>query len=159
MAYAKGTKTTIDTTEQQIKAMLRKMGADSILFAEQPNMATVMFHLRGRALTFRLPLPGKESFRRTPQKGLVRSEDAAAQAWVQACRERWRGLHLCIKAKLESVDQKIESFDEAFLSHITMPGGDTVGDRVLPEMQAMLEGQPPRPLLSRGSASHTTEEI
>jgi hypothetical protein len=45
----------------------------------------------------------------------------------QQRRQRWRALLLCIKAKLESVESKIESFEEAFLAHVVMPDGVTVG--------------------------------
>lgn len=76
-----------------------------------------------------------------------RSRDAASEAWVQACRERWRQLHLCIKAKLESIAGDIETFDEAFLAHVVMPDGQTVGEAVIPEVANRLAGGAPRPLL------------
>lgn len=158
MTFAKGTKTSIDTTEQQIKKMLQKAGATGTAFMEERSRAIVAFHLNERSIQFRLPLPERDDSKFTHwyvknSHGLAkeptpRSADAAANLWVQACRERWRALHLCIKAKLESVEQGIETFDESFLAHIQTPDGRTVGDQVIPEMLAQLEGKPMRPLLA-----------
>lgn len=153
--FAKGTKVAIGDTEAQIKALLRKHGAESIAIGESPGTATVAFHLEGRALIFRLPLPsradpvfatamyGARGRQPRPQPGI----DAA---WMQACRERWRGLLLCIKGKLESVEAEIETFDESFLANIVMPDGKTVGEHVIKPMQEQLAGSPPRPLLMMG---------
>lgn len=49
MAYAKGTKTSISTSEEQIKTMLRKAGAERIAMMEEPGGAIVAFHLGGRS--------------------------------------------------------------------------------------------------------------
>lgn len=149
--FAKGTTVAIGDTETQIKALLRKHGAETVAIMEAPDRATVAFHMNGMAITMRLPLPmrGEDRFRYRPVFNNVveRTVIQADTAWRQACRERWRGLLLCIKAKLESVEAGIETFEVAFMPHIMMPDGDTVADKVLPEMQAQLAGKPPRPLL------------
>lgn len=153
MTYAKGTKTSIENSEQQIKTMLRKAGADAVAMFEERTRAVIGFHLNGLAIQFRLPLPAKDDpkFLYKPVFGRVGDTlhpKATQEAlWVQACRERWRALHLCIKAKLEAVEQNIETFEEAFLSHIQTPDGRTVGDQVIPELKAQLAGKPPRALL------------
>ena len=36
-----------------------------------------------------------------------------------------------MKAKLESIEAKIETFDEAFLAHIVTPEGQTIMEAVL----------------------------
>ena len=157
MTFAKGTKTAIADTEQQIKKMLQKAGADTIGIIEEPGRAVVAFHLNDRAIQFRLPLPARSEHRFLFAKvnqfassgERPRDQAAALDLWVQACRERWRALHLCIKAKLESVEQNIESFDDAFLAHIQMPDGETVGDKMRVELAQQLAGRPPRPLLGR----------
>lgn len=50
----------------------------------------------------------------------------AAEEWEQACRQKWRALALLVKAKLEAVDAKISSVEEAFFADIVMPDGRTV---------------------------------
>lgn len=151
--YAAGTKTSIEASESQIKKMLQREGATRIAILEEPDRAIVAFELKERSIRFNLPLPSRKDQRFTmarvnQHRAMVhRSEGAAADLWVQACRERWRQLHLCIKAKLESIAQNIETFDEAFLAHVVMPDGYTVGEHTIKEMQAQLEGKPMRPLL------------
>ena len=149
MTFAKGTKTAISTTEEQIKTMLRKAGANTIAMMEEPTSAVVAFHLQGRSIRFRLPLPTRDGFLRS-QRGTgwqENKESTVDNLWMQASRERWRQLHLCIKAKLESVEQEIELFDDAFLSQIVTPDGETIGEKVKPQMTALMDGRPLRPLL------------
>ncbi len=68
-------------------------------------------------------------------------------AWEQACRSRWRALFLCIKAKLESIESGIETFEDAFLAHIQMPDGHTVAEHVRPRIAAAYETGTMQPLL------------
>lgn len=150
--YAKGTKTAIADTEHQIKAMLRKHGAESVASGETAKQAQLAFHLQGRSIRFTLPLPARDERRFTHAVFGARGEQprtaaAAGDAWIQGCRERWRALHLCIKAKLESVEQNIETFDDAFLSQIVTPDGETVGDKMRTGLPALMDGKPLRPLL------------
>lgn len=156
--FAKGTKTDIATSEAQIKRMLLREGAEAVAIMEERTQAVVAFHLNGRNIRFNLPLPSRHDEKFTHyqvvnQRGAAskltpRSAATADAAWMQASRERWRQLHLCIKAKLEAIAQEIETFDEAFLSHVVMPDGRTVGEHTIGEMRAQLEGKPMRPLLA-----------
>jgi hypothetical protein len=155
MAYAKGTKTEIGTTETQIKKMLQKAGAEAIAFMEERSRAIIAFHLNGRAIRFNLPLPQRDQFTHSNYgaRGMQPNKPSTIDnLWMQANRERWRQLHLCIKAKLESVEQNIELFDDAFLSQIVMPDGETIGEKVKPQMTALMEGKPLRPLMLEGPA-------
>lgn len=151
--FAKGTKTDIATSEAQIKKMLQKEGADSIAIMEERTRAVIAFQLKGRSIRFTLPLPQQDEPRFVYKVVFGRRGDTlhpvATQRdlWVQATRERWRQLHLCIKAKLESVAQDIELFDDAFLSQIVTPDGETIGEKVKPQMVALMDGKPLRPLL------------
>jgi hypothetical protein len=63
-------------------------------------------------------------------------------------------LLLCIKAKLESVEAKIETFEEAFLAHVVLPDGETVGEHALPAVAAIYKGGQLRPLLPAPGASN-----
>lgn len=151
--FAKGTKTDIATSEAQIKKMLQREGADAIAIVEGRSHAQVAFQLKERSIRFNLPLPARDDPKFIFKVVFGRIGDTphpkATQdgLWVQANRERWRQLHLCIKAKLESIAQGIETFDEAFLAHVVMADGQTVGEKTIPEMQAQLQGAAPRSLL------------
>lgn len=153
--YAKGTKTSIATSETQIKTMLQREGADAVAIVEGSGRALVAFQLRDRSIRFTVNLPRREDFARS-QRGTGWQENSLKTVdnlWVQANRERWRQLHLCIKAKLEAVAQEIESFDEAFLAHVVMGDGRTVAESVIPEMVGQLAGAPARPLLPAPGAT------
>jgi hypothetical protein len=74
----------------------------------------------------------------------LRSPDAQRKAYEQAERQRWRALALVIKAKLEAVESGITEFEREFMAHIVLPGGGTVGDWMLPQIeQAYSSGQMP----------------
>jgi hypothetical protein len=60
-------------------------------------------------------------------------------------RARWRALLLVIKAKLESVESGIATFEEEFMAQIVLPDDQTVGQWVLPEVARIYEtGRMPR---------------
>lgn len=149
MAYAKGTAVSVERSEGEIKAVLRRYGATAIATFEGPQYAVVAFEMQNRRVTMRLPLPDRNApeFARTPTKRLARSPEQRMAAWEQACRERWRSLLLCIKAKLESVEANIETFEDAFLAHIQMPDGLTVGEHVRYSLQLAYESGTMQPLL------------
>lgn len=149
MAYASATNVSVEKTEAEIKAIIRKYGATSFASFESATDAMIAFEMQGRRIVFKLPLPDREAdeFRRTPAKRQLRSHDQRMAAWEQACRSRWRSLFLCIKAKLESVEANIESFEDAFLAHIQMPDGHSVSEHVRPRIASAYAGEPMQPLL------------
>ncbi len=122
MSYASKTKVGVDKTRNEIETTLKRYGASSFAYASEPQRATIIFEAADRRVRFELPLPPDE------------------EKYAQARRSRWRALLLCIKAKLEAVASKIETFDEAFLAHVVMPDGFTVGQHTLgPVKQAYLD--------------------
>ena len=65
----------------------------------------------------------------------------------QAARQKWRALLLVLKAKLESVDAKIATFEQAFVGDIVLPEtGKTVWETVREPIKLNYEGKP-MPLL------------
>jgi hypothetical protein len=156
MAYAKDTTVSVEKTEAEIKAVFRRYGATAFASMEGRGMAIIAFEMKERRITFKLPLPQQDAdeFKRTPGKQLMRSNESRIAAWEQACRSRWRALFLCIKAKLESVEAGIETFEDAFLAHIQMPDGLTVGEHTRPMIARAYETGTMQPLLpSPGSVN------
>lgn len=155
--YAEGTSVPVAKTEVEIKEMLRRRGATRTAFAEEAGRAVVFFELQDRRVQFTMPLPRPDERRFTHDgRGLRRTQDVAAKAWEQACREKWRALLLTMKAKFVSVDNQVESFEEAFLAHIVVPGGGTLGARALPAVaEAYRTGTLP-PLLPSGPTGGTS---
>lgn len=151
MTYARGTEVSVEKSRAEIETILKRYGATHFAYMSEPSRAVIAFVASERNIRFDLPLPKVEEFRRTRQNRVYRGNDAMLKAWEQGCREKWRALALCIKAKLESVEAKIETFESAFLAHIVMPDGQTVAEHTRPtiaaayqsgEVQALLP--PPR---------------
>ncbi len=149
MAYAKETSVPVVKSEADIKAVIRRYGATSFASFESGTSSMIAFEMNGRRVVFKLPLPDRNAreFTETPSGKWLRDERKADQAYEQACRARWRALLLCIKAKLESIEAGIESFEDAFLAHIQMPDGSLVGDQVRPRIAASYESGNMQPLL------------
>lgn len=127
MAYAERTKTSVEATQAEIKALVKRKGATSFGTVEDQDRAILGFEMRDRRIRFYLPLPHDLS--------------------EQATKSRWRGLLLAIKAKLESVENGIETFDEAFLAHVVLPDGSTFANYADRALKAVEQGRPMPPLL------------
>ena len=116
--FAIDTKVPVMQTRTEIETTLTRFGATSFAFATFADRATVMFEAMQRRVRFELKLP----------KGQTEPQTARLH------RERWRALFLAIKAKLVAVDTEIESFEDAFMSHIVLADGSTVGESVKPAL-------------------------
>lgn len=128
--YAKGTTVAVDRSEAEIRALLRRYNASGFIIGESMGRAQIAFEMNNRRIIMRLELPerSEKRFHQTAARRNTRSPEAALAQWEQACREKWRSLVLCLKAKLESVQTGIETFDQAFMAHIALPSGETMGE-------------------------------
>ena len=147
--FAEATSVAVEKTQSDLKKLLREYGAESFMLGEEARRAIVGFKLGDKLMRLHLPIPAStdEAFKYTPSGQWMRSEPNVHKAWEQACRSRWRALLLAIKAKLEAVAVGITTIEEEFLAHIVLPSGRTVGDTVIPEVQAALEGRGEQALL------------
>lgn len=125
MAYAVRTKVPANRSRSEIEVLLKRYGAKRFAYASDTGRVTLVFDMADRRVRFTVPMPDKE----------------------QAERARWRAVLLCIKAKLESVAAGIETFEDAFLSHVVMPDGMTVGEHTRPAIASAYKGEPLPPLL------------
>lgn len=123
MAYADKTKVPVERTKTEIESTLARYGADRFAYFVEAKMAMIVFEAHNRRLRFDLPL-----------------EDGTSEKAQQRRRAQWRALALCIKAKLESVSSKIETFEEAFLAHVVMPDGKTVYEHTAPRIAEVADG-------------------
>lgn len=148
MAYAATTNVAVSKTKGEIDGLLRKHRAAGFGIFEEQTRAMLVFEMASRRIVFHLPLPNQmdKQFIMT-ERGKTRSADSAMAAWEQACRSRWRALFLCIKAKLESIESGIETFEDAFLAHIQMPDGHSVSEHVRPRIATAYETGSMQPLL------------
>ncbi len=135
MTYAANTAVSVDKSRAEIEATLVRYGASMFFSGWDDDHAFVAFRLRERHIKLTLPLPQRDERRFTHHKdrhGFVRvnTPAKALDLYEQARRSLFRALLLAIKAKLESVESRIETFEQAFLAHIVLPDNTLVGDRV-----------------------------
>lgn len=139
--FAENTNVSSEKSRSEIERILSRYGADSFMYGWEAERAVVAFRMNGRHVKFVLPMPDRTSreFTHTPEKNMRRSDSAAASAFEQAVRQRWRALALVIKAKLEAVEAGITVFDNEFMAHIQLPDGQTVGNFMRPQIQLAYE--------------------
>lgn len=158
MSYAANTEVPVERTKAEIETTLTRYGASEFVSGWSAKAAQIGFKCNGRFVRFVLPLPAKDDFTHKAVKtgGLNNrtkkvplSPEKQYKAWEQACRQKWRALALCIKAKLEACDAGITTFDDEFLAHLVIPGGGTVSQWLVPQLEeAYTSGQMPGSLLA-----------
>ena len=148
MTYAATTSVSVSKTKGEVDGLLRKHKATGFGVFEEQARAMLVFEMAARRIVFHLPLPNRQDKQFLFNgRGQRRTSDAALAAWEQGCRSRWRALFLCMKAKLESIESGIETFEDAFLAHIQMPDGQTISEHVRPRIASAYETGSMQPLL------------
>lgn len=146
MAYGKDTEVAFERSIAEIVGLVRKAGADRIAQMEECDRFTLSFVIGDRAVRFRVPFPTPADVeaQRGPRQDPLRVE-------AQMRRQRGRALLLVIKAKIESVEIGVETFEQAFLANIVLPGdGATVYDRIAQPIAVEYRTAQPSPLLLGG---------
>ena len=133
--YAAGTTVSVERSKAELDTLLGKHGAGkrAIMHDEDEGTAGVLFELAGRQYKIVVPMPQLADFagepksqpRRWPYWSHEQREDWRRAACEQACRERWRGLVLLVKAKLEIVRMGVSTFEREFLADLVLPNGRT----------------------------------
>jgi hypothetical protein len=149
MSYAKDTSVSVEKSRGEIERTLSRYGAIGFSYAWQGTYAVIQFIADERRIRFVLPLPDRndEKFWITEGRKIKRTAGAAEAEWEQACRQKWRALSLCIKAKLESVSAGIATFEDEFMANIMLPNGQTVGDAMRPQIAISYQKNEMPPLL------------
>ena len=102
--FAARTRVPVEKTKAEIERLVKRYGAKGFASGWQGDAARIEFVAHNRHIRFTVMVPQAE----------------------QAARQKWRALLLLVKAKLEAVDAKIATFEEAFVGDIVMPDGKTV---------------------------------
>lgn len=120
--FARETRVPVQQTQAEIQRMLDRAKAKQYGTMVDYDLGTarVQFRLHDRIVRFTVLLPDAAKVR--------------GDRFAKAERQRWRALMLVIKAKLESVESQIETFEEAFLANIVMPNDQTVAQIVLKQV-------------------------
>jgi hypothetical protein len=143
--YAETTTVSPEKSRADIEQVLTRYGAERFAYMTEPGRAAVMFDLKDRRVRFMISIPGGADFAyKQGRYGREKRTDIQRdKAWAQEVRRRWRALYLVIKAKLEAVESGIETLDEAFLSHMVLPTGQTFAEWVTPQLTAAMVDMPP----------------
>lgn len=132
--YAEDTKVPAGQSQDQIKALLRKAGADSIAVYESAEQSAIAFRLQERLYKVTVPI------------------SKAAKNPGQDERRAWRLLLLLLKAKCEAINEGATTVEREFLADMLMPDGQTVGEWASPQLAlAYKNGAMPTQLLIGGS--------
>jgi hypothetical protein len=137
MAYAAETEVTVEKSRAEIERLCMKYGCSQFMSGIDFDKlsARVQFKAKNRIIRFDLPIPDRKKFHQQKK-------------FEQASRTRWRALVLVLKAKLESVESGISTFEEEFLPFIVMPNDQTVASILLPMINGAYEtGKMPTQLL------------
>lgn len=138
--YAKDTSVSIESSKAEIERTLRRYGAEQFMSGWDQGKAMIGFVVHGRHVRFVLPLPDRKEYR-TTETGRSRATAAIEKAWEQGQRASWRSLALVIKAKLESVETGIFTFEQEFFPHFVLPSGQTVGEVMIPQLESITAGK------------------
>lgn len=125
--YAERTSVPMAQSRTEIEHLLERHGAGGFVYGTISGQAMIAFEMKSRRIRFIVPMPVAK---RTAEENKIAAEH----------RRRWRALLLVLKAKLEAVASSIVTFDEEFLAHIVIDGNATVGDRIVPTLDAAIQG-------------------
>jgi hypothetical protein len=147
MAYAETTTVAVEKSIAEIVTLVKRAGAERVAQAEEPNSFAIQFFLEGRMIRFRVKLPGIETIPDRKGTGPYRDGVKRRELLAGVHRQRARALLLVVKAKLESVESEVETFEEAFLANIVMSDGSTVYERISAPIAVEYERGTPQMLL------------
>ena len=157
MKYAAKTSVASDKSQGEIRKILARYGATKFGYMEEDQRAVIAFEIHGRRIRFVLPLPSRmddiivKTAHADAWRRKTRSIAAQHEAYEQAIRQRWRALTLAIKAKLETVESGIATFEEEFMAYVVLPSGQTVGEWMHPQIEASYaSGKMPPLMLTAG---------
>lgn len=131
--FAEDTKVPAGQTQSEIKDRLRKAGADQIAVFESEARTAIAFRLGWAMYRVTIPIPPEPDNR------------------AQEERRAWRLMGLLIKSKLEAIREGATTVEREFLADMLLYDGQTVSERMGPELQiAHHEGRMPAQLLLEG---------
>ncbi len=140
--YAQGTTVSAEKSRAELETILSKYGATDRGFRvnDDIGVASVMFVIDGKKYRIDVPLPkrGMAENNHPDQKNprgwfgwdSAKRQQFKDKVWEQACRERWRGFVLLVKAKLEAVRIGLSSVEKEFAADLMLSNGQTVYQKI-----------------------------
>lgn len=132
--YAEKTKVPMSRSREEIERLVIKHGATGLVSGFDKDRYFIMFEIQNRRMRFDIPAPKPSEFDTVNQ---FESEQ----------RRRWRALLLILKAKLELVASGDADLEAEFLAYMVLPDGQTMGAKLLPQLEQIIKGGKLPPLL------------
>ena len=150
--YAQGTAVPVDRSKAEIERLLSRYGCSQFGSGWANDGGQVYAHVTFRhgatSIMLALPMLRADSdeiqcypMRRGQYFKRKRSKESAEEAYRAEERRRWRALALVIKAKLEAVHSGISTLEREFFSDVVLPDGTTLGQRLIPQLEAIQNGR------------------
>jgi hypothetical protein len=131
--YAEGTTVPVHKSQDEIKTLLRKAGADQIATFESKEGSAVMFTLKGGMYRLEAKLP------------------KMAQNQPAEERRAWRVVLILTKGKLEAIRDEVTTVEREFMASRLLYDGRTADETFTPEFEAaQREGRMPKTLMIGG---------
>jgi len=153
--YAENTSVPVEQSKAEIERCCVQHRCTEFATFQDPERQMVAFRIKNLRVRFEVKAPAVIDFKKS-DAGRRRTEKAAWDARNLELRRRWRALLLCIKAKFEVVDTGISTFEQEFLAHILLPGGETFGERMVPRLAEITSTGKMPPLLPAPKESEAT---
>ena len=141
MPYAQGTVVPVDRSRSEIERQLVRFKAEGFAYGWDGGQEIIGFMYAGKQVRMSIPMPSRGSYR-------------SEESWQQERRRRWRALAMVVKAKLVAVEDGIISFEDEFLSYFVLPNGSTLGQVMIPRLDAAAESGDLPPLLLSSPRGH-----
>ena len=127
--FASKTSVPVARSRVEIERVLIRYGVTKFGTMTEETRVTIYFETKGRQIQWAIPIPPQAKYRHETDH-------------AQEVRRRWLVLVITVKALLEAVESKLLTFDQAFLSHLVIPGsGKTLGEAIVPKLDALYAGQ------------------
>lgn len=145
----------VERSQGEIRRLLTQHGASSFEFGEATvdgtRMAAIGFTHQTRRVRVRVAHkpPDADAIRRKEQRSRSKTyTDLRLEADEQEAKRIWRVLAWNLKARLEAVQEGVETFEEAFLAHLVDERtGETIYEQLARTGSVQLEA----PLLQLGA--------
>lgn len=138
-AYA-GTDVPVERSQEELRRLLRRFGAEQFTFGEGADWVGVEFARARTRVRLKAPMDYQ------PTDADVAAHNRRLKATLVEAREAlvgrehrrlWRVLVWAIKARVVCVEEGVETFEQAFLPHLVDPGtGETVWEQARAAVEA-----------------------
>jgi hypothetical protein len=141
--FAEGTVVPVAKSRGEIEALVERAGATKFMSFFEAERAVIGFAMNGRFVRFDIALPDRTEKRfvlRPRSSWQADTIDNQKKRYDAELRRIWRSLLLVIKAKLESVESEITTFEQEFMPFIVTRDGRTIGQILLPQLDQVTDG-------------------